>query len=88
MRAVSFVASALFVAGCGTLGLNANGPTQPPITPTKIICLPMVTYSPADQLDFADEVEALDAKKNPQVLRFLGDYKAMRDANRACHASP
>jgi hypothetical protein len=85
MRAASF-ASALFVAGCGTMGFDTAQPAPPP--PTKIVCLPMAEYSQADQAAFADEVASLNAKANPQVLRFLGDYKAMRDANRACHASP
>lgn len=78
----------LALAGCASLGMRAEAP--PPVTqPIKIVCLPQVVYSPADQAAFADEVDALNrAGKTPQVLRFLGDYKAMRDANRACHAEP
>lgn len=63
--------------------------SPPPATvvtqPLKTVCLPMVPYSAADQSTFADEAEALkQTGKFPQTLRFLGDYKAMRDADRAC----
>lgn len=82
-RSILLIAALLALAACAQL---AKDPAPPPVTqPTKIVCLPQVDYSQADQAAFADEVEALDPKKNPQVIRFLGDYRAMRSANRACH---
>jgi len=44
----------------------------------------MVEYSQATQDRFADEAAGLDPVKQGQVVRFLGDYAAMRAANRAC----
>lgn len=80
-KAVLFLAIAVFLGGCITDG----SPTPQVVTqPVMAICLPMVAYSPADQAEFAVQAAALDPAKFKQVLRFLGDYKAMRDANRAC----
>lgn len=72
---------AMSAAGCVT-----DNPATPadPTQPVKIICLPMVTYSAGDQADFAREVGSLDLTTYRQVIRFLGDYRAMRAANRAC----
>lgn len=78
----SLAAMALAVAlgGCST----ATPSSQPTV---QTICLPMPAYSLADQQLFAREAAALDPVKDDQVIRFLGDYKAMRDADRACLAS-
>lgn len=75
----------LFMGGCGSL-TGQSAPPPPVVTqPLKTVCIPMVPYSAADQNTFADEAEALkQTGKFPQTLRFLGDYKAMRDADRAC----
>lgn len=82
MRA-EILALCLVVAGCVTDG---SAPPADPSQPVKIICLPMVTYSQPDQTEFAAEVERLDPYKEKQVIRFLGDYKAIRAANRAACA--
>lgn len=67
------------LAGCAT---------APPPLDIQSHCLPMVEYAPTDQTKFADETAALDkSRQYPVTLRFLGDYKAMRDANRTCKAT-
>ncbi len=71
---------AVSCAGCVTDRTPDPVPTQP----IRIVCLPMVQYSTADQAEFADEVARLQPDAQKQVIRFLGDYKAMREANRAC----
>lgn len=77
--------AALCLLGCVTDRTSApDVPTQP----VKVICLPMANYSQADLDEFASEVAGLQPTTQKQVIRFLGDYKAMREANRACHASP
>lgn len=77
MRCASIVAT-LALAGCAT----------PPPLDIQSQCPPMVTYTLGDQLAFAAELKALDATgKYPHAVKFLGDYKAQRDATRACMAS-
>lgn len=62
--------------------------TTPAPTDVAASCLPMAEYTLADQGQFAGEVDNLSkSQQYPLTLRFLGDYKAMRDADRACQKS-
>lgn len=54
-------------------------------TPTveiKQVCLPLVSYSQEMQTNFAKELTKL--QNSPVIEKFLGDYKALRDADRVC----
>ena len=54
-------------------------------TPTVQIqtqCLPLVIYSQDTQTEFASELKSLS--NVPVIEQFLGDYKALRDADRVC----
>lgn len=62
--------------------LLAGCATAPPPLDVKIQCLPMVTYSAADQKALASELP----HDGPGAQRFMMDYLAMRTANRACLA--
>lgn len=74
----------LSIFGFIVLYACAHGQTNYVPVDVATQCLPLVTYSPQDQNEFAAEVSALDSAKNAQVLRFLEDYEAMRNADRAC----
>lgn len=63
------------------------GCTTTPTVDIRTQCLPLVDYALPDQQEFGREVAALDPVKDKQVIRFLGDYHAMRDADKVCIAS-
>ena len=80
------ILAALMLAGLtGCATPNAPAPATPTVD-VKFECLPLPAYSAADQAEFAKEVAALNPYADREVLRFLGDYKAMRDGDRACLA--
>lgn len=74
---IAALAFALLAAACST--------TTPPVD-IKSTCLPSPVYSLSDQQEFAKEERALDPVKDKQVIRFLGDYHAMRLADLTCQA--
>jgi len=45
-------------------------------------CLPLANYTKAQEAALADAVEALP--RGSPLIGFIGDYGAMRDADRAC----
>lgn len=70
------------IAGAG-LALLLAGCATPAV---KSVCLPMKTYSKADQALIAESVAALPA--GSMIAQIITDYGAMRDANRACQGHP
>lgn len=63
------------------VGLTAC--TDVAATDIQASCLPLVEYTQADQTKFADELTAMNGKY-PVVEKFLGDYAALRNADRVC----
>ena len=62
----------------------------PSVAPVDIqaSCLPIKTYTQAELNAFADQLAAADAtKKYPALVTFLGDYEAMRAADKACQGT-
>jgi len=58
--------------------------TPPPID-VKVQCLPMVTYTQAQDTEYDAELRALKASgRYPTTIQYLGDFYAMRNADRAC----
>lgn len=49
------------------------------------LCLPMATYSPAQQTALAAQLTAL---KGTPVAAAMDDYEHLRDADRRCGAKP
>lgn len=76
---VAFLGAALYgAAGCAT----RPAPIPPVAAP---VCLPMRSYSPAEQKALADQLETLP--QDSPVSRAFIDYERLRDADRACQAS-
>lgn len=61
----------LLLLGCAT-----------PTVDIHTVCLPLVSYSQEMQTTFANELTKL--QNSPTIEKFLGDYKALRDADRVC----
>lgn len=60
--------------------------TPPPID-VRIQCLPLANYTPAQDTEYNAELHALEASgKYPTAIQYLGDFYAMRSADRACMA--
>ena len=55
------------------------------LTAVQLTCLPLKTYTPAEQKALADAMAALDPTS--PLIGLAGDYSAMRDADRACVAA-
>lgn len=74
--------AALALAGCAT------APKPPAPTPiASVQCLPLASYSKAEQTEAADELAKLPA--GSVLGRMVTDYGSMRAADRAClKASP
>lgn len=73
------VAGLVMLTSCASLA-----PASPPVA-VKQVCLPLKTYSTADQKAASAALAALDPA-NPLVA-FMEDYSALRSADRACLAS-
>lgn len=80
------VALAIFggLSACATT--KPTAPPPPPAVVARLQCLPMVSYSKAEQTQAADELAKLPA--GSMVGRLVTDYGAMRAADRACQAQP
>lgn len=68
----------VLLAGC------ASEPAVPPVPKpvAAVTCLPLATYSPAQETALGGALAALDPA-NP-IVSAMGDYGAMRAADRAC----
>lgn len=77
--AVAFLGAATYgAAGCATK------PAQlpPPAPVAAPVCLPLVTYSPAQQKALAEQLKTIPA--DSPLAQAVIDYGKMRDADRAC----
>lgn len=61
-----------------------NGCASPPATIVQTLCLPMKEYSATDQKALSAELKTKLIMDGSQIARIVIDYKALRDANRAC----
>lgn len=68
-----------------TCSLLAACVTTPPQTILDVQCLPMASYTRAEQERAAAELESLPP--GSMLARFVVDYGALRAANRACEAA-
>jgi hypothetical protein len=73
MKTLIVAAAGLALAAC------AHIPTA------KQVCLPMRAYTAAQQMALADALASLPATS--PISGVVGDYIAMRDADRACLAA-
>lgn len=85
-KIITFGRNAAGLAMVAALVMSCS--TTPKPVDVQAVCLPMAPYSLMDQQEFAAEVRALDPIKDKQVIRFLGDYAALRSADRACQSQP
>lgn len=72
------------LSGCTTTPKPA--PVVPPPSPV-LICLPMKTYSDAQQKQAVQEIQEY-GKFAPQLVNMLEDYGVMREEDRECLAGP
>lgn len=70
---------AILALCCALAGCATSLATAPPS------CLPLSTYSPAQQKALAEAVAALPP--GSPLLDLVTDYAAMRDADRACRGA-
>lgn len=64
---------------CGLLAMCATMPA------TKTVCLPLKPYTAAEQDQASAELQALPP--GSFITQMVGDYGAMRAADRACQAA-
>ena len=76
--------SAVALSGCTTAPKPA--PVVAPPSPV-LICLPMKTYSDAQQKQAVQELQEY-GQFTPQLTNMLEDYGVMREEDRECLAGP
>lgn len=64
-----------------------SGCTSTPTVDIQAHCLPLVPYSPAQQSQLAAELHEV-TPGHPMLAQAMLDYEALRDADRACEATP
>lgn len=72
----------VMLAGAEALTLAATACATHPAAAITTTCLPLKTYSPAEQKALAEQLATIP-KGSPLDLA-MQDYGAMRDADRAC----
>ncbi|WP_308719203.1 hypothetical protein [Komagataeibacter xylinus] len=78
-RGPRIAAALLALALTAAAVLCLSGCATPPVRP---VCLPLKTYSAADQTALRTELDA--HTDTPVTHRVVGDYMGMRDADRVC----
>lgn len=72
--------------GLVLLGLLTGCAVKPPSPPQEtvgLVCLPLVTYTKAQQHEAGQEAQAY-AKFEPQIMSMLEDYAVMREEDKEC----
>lgn len=90
MRLSTPLGIAFLLVGFGDVGCATNSapaPTTPPPAPQLVIrlqCLPMASYTPAEQKQAAKELQGL--APGSELGKMMVDYGALRAADRACQS--
>jgi hypothetical protein len=74
----------IIIFGLTAAILSACAGTTPPLATTQV-CLPLKTYTPEQQAAVSAALKALPS--DSPLPEFIGDFGAMRAADRACLAS-
>ena len=82
-RMVGCLILVCFLTACVT-----SQPLKPEVPASPVlICLPIKTYTDAQQQQVVEEIKAY-GQFIPQVVNMLEDYGVMRDEDRECLSSP